>query len=187
MFRSPWLHGGRGLFRRIRRLRDHFRDAAFNLIARYRDRLSAFEDIMSPHLIDQVSRALESDVPTIAKAERLRTSYWHRLREFMASYDYIITPTIGVAAFRLDQPMPSEIGGAPVERFSDVLLSTYAFSITGLPVIALPCGLNREGLPLSFQIVGHRLREDSVLEAASAYAAGISANTSKGRRSMGKA
>ena len=67
--------------------------------------------------------------------------------------------------------MPSEVGGVAVERFADVLLSTYAFSITGLPVMALPCGWNRAGLPLSMQIVGHRHREDSVLQAASVYAA----------------
>jgi amidase len=141
------------------------------MIARHAKRLEAHQPVMTANLIRQVTGALGYNVRDIAEAERLRTRYWHRLREFMQNYDYIMTPTLGVPAFRLDQPMPSEVNGIPVERFADVLLSTYAFSITGLPVIALPCGWNQSGLPMSLQIVGHRHREDSVLEAACAYEA----------------
>jgi len=144
---------------------------AFTMIARHAKRLEAHQPVMTANLIRQVTGALGYNVRDIAEAERLRTRYWHRLREFMQNYDYIMTPTLGVPAFRLDQPMPSEVNGIPVERFADVLLSTYAFSITGLPVIALPCGWNQSGLPMSLQIVGHRHREDSVLEAACAYEA----------------
>ena len=144
---------------------------AFAMVARQADRLEAHRDVMTANLIRQAAGALDYDLRSVTRAERLRTLYWHRLRTFMENYDYIITPTLGVPAFRIDQPMPSEVGGVAVERFADVLLSTYAFSVTGLPVMALPCGWNQAGLPLSFQIVGHRLREDLVLEAASAYAA----------------
>jgi hypothetical protein len=56
-----------------------------------------------------------------------------------------------------------------VERFYDVFLFTYAFSVTGLPAISVPCGFTRDGLPVGLQMVGHRLREDAVLEAAAAY------------------
>jgi len=48
-------------------------------------------------------------------------------------------------------------------------LSTYAFSITGLPVISLPAGLTKEGLPVGIQIVGPRFRDDRVIEAGVAY------------------
>ena len=143
---------------------------AFAMVARQADRLEAHRDVMTANLIRQVTGALDYDLRSVTRAERLRTRYWHRLRTFMQKFDYIITPTLGVPAFRLDQPMPAEVGGVVVERFADVLLSTYAFSITELPVIAVPCGWNRAGLPLSVQIVGHRHREDSVLQAASAYA-----------------
>jgi len=51
-----------------------------------------------------------------------------------------------------------------------VFLTTYAFSITGLPVMSVPCGLTSQRLPVGLQIVGRRLREDLVLEAAAAYA-----------------
>ena len=142
----------------------------FGMVARYADRLDVHRERMTPQLINQVTAALELDVRTITRAERLRTSYWHRVRAFLERYDYVLTPTIPVPAFRLDRPLPAEIGGVPVERFYDVFLTTYAFSITGLPVMSVPCGLTSQGLPVGLQIVGRRLREDLVLEAAAAYA-----------------
>jgi amidase len=142
----------------------------FGMVARYADRLDIHRDRMTPQLINQVTAALELDVRTITRAERLRTSYWHRVRAFLERYDYVLTPTIPVPAFRLDRPLPTQIGGVKVERFYDVFLTTYAFSITGLPVMSVPCGLTSQGLPVGLQIVGQRLREDLVLEAAAAYA-----------------
>jgi amidase len=142
----------------------------FGMVARYADRLDVHRDRMTQQLINQVTDALKLDVRTITRAERLRTAYWHRVRTFLERYDYILTPTISVPAFRLDRPLPTEIGGVPVERFYDVFLTTYAFSITGLPVMSVPCGLTSQGLPVGLQIVGRRLREDLVLEAAAAYA-----------------
>jgi amidase len=142
----------------------------FGMVARYADRLDAHRDRMTAQLINQVTDALKLDVRTITRAERLRTAYWHRVRRFLERYDYILTPTVSVPAFRLDQPLPTDVGGVPVERFYDVFLTTYAFSITGLPAMSVPCGLTSAGLPVGLQIVGRRLREDLVLEAAAAYA-----------------
>ena len=35
--------------------------------------------------------------------------------------------------------------------------------------MAVPCGLTGNGLPVGMQIVGHRLRDDSVISAAAVY------------------
>ena len=77
---------------------------------------------------------------------------------------------MGAPPFRLDAPLPATVGGIPVERYYDVYLATYAFSVTGLPIVAVPCGLTADGLPVGMQIVGRRLRDDSVINAAAAYA-----------------
>ena len=63
------------------------------------------------------------------------------------------------------------VGGRPVARYYDVFFAAYAFSVTGLPAMSVPCGFTRNGLPVGLQIVGRRLREDRVLEAAAAYEA----------------
>ncbi len=67
--------------------------------------------------------------------------------------------------------MPTTVAGVAVERYYDVYLATYAFSVTGLPIAAVPCGFTATDLPVGIQIVGRRQREDLVLHAAAAYQA----------------
>jgi amidase len=142
----------------------------FGMVARYAHLIGDNADVMTPALLRQIDAGMKVDVRTVTDAERLRTSYWHRVRRFFDKYDYIVTPAVGATAFRLDQPLPATVGGQAAV-FRDVFLFSYAFSVTGLPVAAVPCGVTAAGLPVGIQIVGRRLREDLVLEAASAYAA----------------
>ena len=142
---------------------------AFGMVGRYADYLDAYRPLMSAQLARQVADALAVDVRTITAAERMRSAYYQRVRAFLTRYDYLLCPTTGVPAFRLDRPLPDEIGGKRVARFYDAFLFTYAFSVTGLPAISVPCGFTRDCLPVGLQIVSRRLREDLVLEAAAAY------------------
>jgi amidase len=144
---------------------------AFALIARFADRVEAEGARMTAPLLQQVAAARAFDVRGVARAERLRSAYYQRLRAFLERYDHVLTPTAGVPAFRIDRPLPTEIGGRPVARYYDAFLFTYAFSVAGLPAISVPCGFTGDGLPVGLQIVGRRLREDAVLEAAAALAA----------------
>ena len=144
---------------------------AFAMIARYADHVERDGDRMTAPLRNQVAAADAFDVRAVARAERRRSAYYQRVRAFLERHDFILTPTAGITAFRIDQPLPTTIGGRAVERYYDALLFTYAFSVTGLPVISVPCGFTSHGLPVGLQIVGRRLRDDAVLATAAALAA----------------
>jgi amidase len=146
---------------------------AFAMIARYADRIDAHGEQMSAPLRRQVADARSFDVRGVARAERLRSAYYQRVRTFLERYEFILTPTSGVPAFRIDQPLPTHIAGRPVARYYDAFLFTYAFSVTGLPAISVPCGFTSTGMPVGLQIIGRRLRDDAVLEAAAAFAAAV--------------
>jgi amidase len=143
----------------------------FGMIARYANRAEAAGGQMTRLLLDQLEEARHLDMRAVAEAERLRTRYWHGVRRLFERYDYIVAPTIGAPAFRLDEPLPGMVGGRPVARPSDVYRYTYAFTIVGLPVAAVPCGHTREGLPVGLQIVARRLADESALQAAAAFTA----------------
>ncbi|AIB12652.1 hypothetical protein ABAZ39_11745 [Azospirillum argentinense] len=143
---------------------------AFGMVGRYADLLDHHRAEMTAPLVNQIEDALKRSVREVAAAERLRGDYWHRVRRVLERFDHIIAPSVGIAAFDLDRPLPTEIAGRPLERFYDVFLGTYAFSVTGLPVVAVPCGFTSAGLPVGVQIVGRRLRDDRALEAAAAFA-----------------
>ena len=142
---------------------------SFNLIARLADRYDAHGNLMTSQITNQVEAAQNVDLRAVTQAERQRTAYWHRVRNLLEHYDFIMCPTVGVPAFRLDSPLPTHVGGRAVDHFYDVILTTYAFSITGLPALSVPCGFTTAGLPIGLQIVGPRQREDRVLALGAAY------------------
>lgn len=131
----------------------------YAMIARYADYFERSKTLLTPPMQRQIGNAMGLDVKTVVNAERLRTRYWHRFRGLLERYDYLVLPVCGVAGFRRDGERP------PYE----VYLSTYAISVVGLPAISIPCGETSSGLPVGLQIVGRRLREDRVLEAAALY------------------
>jgi amidase len=139
------------------------------MVGRYAHRIDAGRDRMTAHLLGQVDDGLKMSLKQVTEAERLRTAYWHRVRALLTHHDYIITPTIGAPAFLLDEPLPTTVGGKKLARYYDVYRYTYAFSVVGLPVTAVPCGFTREGLPVGLQIVARRMADESALEAAAAY------------------
>ena len=141
----------------------------FGMVGRYAHRLATGRDRMTAHLLGQVDDGLRLTVAQVTDAERLRTRYWHRVRAVLERYDYIVTPTIGAPAFPLEGPMPTEVAGKKVARYYDVYRFTYAFSVVGLPVAAVPCGHTQAGLPVGLQIAARRTRDDQALQAAAAY------------------
>ncbi len=141
----------------------------FGMIARYADRFDAHSDLMTQQLVNQISAAFELSVRDVTRSERLRTQYWHRVRKFFDKFDFIIAPAVGAPPFRLDEPLPKTVGGKAVARFQDVFMATYVFSVTGLPMISLPCGLTTDGRPVGMQIITKRLRDDMAIKIGAFY------------------
>jgi Asp-tRNA(Asn)/Glu-tRNA(Gln) amidotransferase A subunit family amidase len=141
------------------------------MVGRYAHRVEAARGKMTAHLLGQVDDALRLDLKTVTEAERLRTRYWHRVRAMFERFDYIATPAIGAPAFLLDEPLPSMVGTRPVAKFYDAYRYSYAFSVVGLPVVAVPCGFTREGLPVGLQIAARRLNDEAALAIAAAFLA----------------
>ncbi len=46
---------------------------------------------------------------------------------------------------------------------------TYPFNMTGQPVASVPCGFDRDGLPIGMQLIAPWFRDDLVLAVSHAY------------------
>ena len=126
---------------------------------------------MSSQLIGQVTDALKLDVKTVTRAERLRTDYYHRVRKFLEIYDYILLPTVGAPAFRLDQPLPTTVGGKAGQSLLRRFFGCYAFSVVGLPQCPAPWSASRWAVFPWACDRGPSPARGQGLEAAASYAA----------------
>ena len=94
------------------------------------------------------------------KAQRVRTLIQKDFENVFKDVDLLLTPTTPSAAFALDEK-PTD----PVQMYlQDVY--TVTVNLANLPGIAIPTGLDKKGLPLSLQLIGPRLSEQRLLNAA---------------------
>ncbi|MGH7388642.1 MAG: amidase [Candidatus Rokuibacteriota bacterium] len=142
-----------------------------SMVAVHGDKLPKWRDVMQPNLVKNVEQGLTLTAADAARCETARTALHHRVREFFARHDLLLTPTTAVKPFPVEQWYPAEINGQPMPTYVDWVLLTYAFTVVGLPAISVPCGFTTDGLPVGLQIVGRWRDEATVLRAAAAFEA----------------
>jgi amidase len=142
-----------------------------SMVASHADKLPAWKEQMQKGLVWNIEQGLKLSPEEIARAEVLRTTLWHRVRAFMETRELLLLPTVAVPPFPVEQPYPTEINGKPLDNYTQWFFLTYGITVTALPVISVPCGFTKSGLPVGLQIVGRRRQEAMVLRAAAAFEA----------------
>jgi aspartyl-tRNA(Asn)/glutamyl-tRNA(Gln) amidotransferase subunit A len=88
------------------------------------------------------------------------------MRQFMQTYDLLVTPAVAVPAF--DARPAGQVPMDPSAMLSWTPFS-YPFNLTQQPACTIPCGLTQDGLPIGLQFVGPMFGDALVLRAARAY------------------
>ncbi|MGU3664516.1 amidase [Methylobacterium sp. A49B] len=106
--------------------------------------------------------------PDYLRAEQVRALIMAEMAAILAEADVIVGPTAPLTAWRTDETSVA-IGGRPESVLAASWRLTYPFNLTGLPAIALPCGFDRRGLPISLQIAARPFGEPLMLRVAHQY------------------
>ena len=125
--------------------------------------------LMKDTVIWNIEQGLKLSGVDVARAEAKRTQLYHRVREFMERYEFLILPVSQVAPFPVDIDWVREINGVKMGSYIDWMATCYAITLTGLPAISVPCGFTSDGLPIGLQIVGRHQRDFDVLQLAFAF------------------
>ncbi len=102
-----------------------------------------------------------------ANAHSLRSAMNGALRITMRDIDVLAGPSTAKASYPVT---PEELyGPIPTNRDPWDSRFTVPFDFSGLPTIALPCGLDSNGMPVSLQFSGHHLSEPMLVGAGHAF------------------
>ena len=129
----------------------------------------AHRDLMKDTVIWNIERGLKLSGMDVARAEATRTEIFHRVREFLDEYEYLLLPAAQVPPFDIEQPWVTEINGIRMGSYIDWMAVCYVITLTGLPSICVPCGFTDAGLPIGMQIVGRHHHDFEVLQLAQAF------------------
>jgi amidase len=117
--------------------------------------------------------------PDIGRAVVLRTALFHRMREFLDTYDALILPVAPLPAFDAELQYPAVVAGLDQDDYLGWMRTVCHVTVTGHPAISMPAGFTEAGTPLGVQIVGRHRGERELLsiakgfETATGYAARV--------------
>jgi len=99
------------------------------------------------------------------KAEQVRMLLCDEFRRIFDQVDVVITPTEPITAWHKGRDTVG-IAGVDESVLAASWRLTYPFNLTGLPAISVPCGFDKEGMPIGLQIAGRPFDESTVLRCA---------------------
>jgi amidase len=135
----------------------------------YGDHVRNRRELVKDTVIWNVEAGMKLTGPRLGQAEHKRTELYHRLRQFMEIYEFLVLPVSQVPPFDVTQPYITEINGIKMQTYIDWMKSCYYITVTGLPAISVPSGFTPEGLPVGLQIVGRHQDDFGVLQLAHAF------------------
>jgi aspartyl-tRNA(Asn)/glutamyl-tRNA(Gln) amidotransferase subunit A len=97
------------------------------------------------------------------KAMQARTLIRRDFQQAFEKCDALVMPTSPGTAF----PLGARTGDPLQMYLSDIL--TISVNLAGLPGMSVPCGFDRDGLPVGLQLVAPPLEEARLLRIAAAY------------------
>src|ERR1051325_7029062 len=97
------------------------------------------------------------------KAQRVRALIKKDFDEAFKRCDVIVTPTAPTTAFKLGEKTQD-----PLQMYlSDIY--TISINLAGLPAVSLPCGFDKDGMPIGMQLIGKHFDEATILRVAHYY------------------
>jgi aspartyl-tRNA(Asn)/glutamyl-tRNA(Gln) amidotransferase subunit A len=91
------------------------------------------------------------------KALKVRTLIKNDFQEAYKKCDVIIGPTMPCTAFKI-----GELINDPIQMYTIDIL-TCPVNLAGLPALSIPCGFDKNELPIGFQIIGNYFDESGIL------------------------
>ena len=156
---------------------DFYPDESEMLFRTWFDFWCARSYLMTPHLIDdkknregltdyfRTNIQHGKDISGASLFEALNNigKYRKYTQSIFNNYDLLITPTIAVKPFKINE-YPEEINGIKCDSpFWDWTPFTYIFNLTGNPAASIPVARSKDNLPIGMQVVGGLMKENLIL------------------------
>lgn len=125
-------------------------------------------DAFGPNVGGNIRSGLAITAEALGAAEGARSRLWTEFAEFFGRFDALVTPCMAVPPFDVESNYPETVAGRPMDTYIDWVAPTFVLSLTSLPVVCVPAGLDSNRLPVGLQVMGPQFGEERALLVAAA-------------------
>ena len=125
-------------------------------------------EMLDPGLRDIARSGAAISLREYLSADAERGAYGSVMRQFMETYDFVLTPSVATVAFDTGRLAPEDEEGRAWLSWTPY---SFPFNLTQQPAASVPCGFTHDSLPIGLQIVGRMFDDAGVLAACAAYEA----------------
>jgi len=124
---------------------------------------------LKPEAQWEVEGGLGLTAADVYKASVGRAAWYQAVVQLFERYDYLLLPSAQVFPFDATVHWPTTINGVTMDTYHRWMEVVIPGTLSGCPVINVPVGFSRTGLPMGMQIIGRPHADLSVLQIAYAY------------------
>lgn len=128
--------------------------------------------LLSPSMLAGIDAGLALSAADLNQALVKRTAFFRAIQKAFGDYDFILTPCLAAPAVAADHPVNAilEVSGRPAGTLRRAWFPYLSlFDLSGHPALALPCGIDRHGVPMGIQLVAPWWKENRLLAAGRAW------------------
>ncbi|MEP3276675.1 MAG: amidase family protein [Stappiaceae bacterium] len=155
---------------------------AESLYAAYGELVSKEPEMIGSNVRGNILEAAQLSLLDTARADAAHTALYRRFQTVFDDIDYLVCPATAVSPFPVEENHPVEINGRPLDGYFAWYAITWALSLTGCPIVTIPCGFDHNNMPFGIQIVGKRFSDLDLLQLSHALETAL-ARDGLGRRS----
>jgi aspartyl-tRNA(Asn)/glutamyl-tRNA(Gln) amidotransferase subunit A len=120
---------------------------------------------------DVIARGRQYSGTEYIDAMHRRTQLRGQFVKLFQRVDILVTPTVAVTAFGAGTLGIDRVDGREVDRHLGWSPFSWPINLAGAPAATIPCGFDRDGLPIGLQIVAPWLEEGRIFRVAAAVEA----------------
>ena len=133
-----------------------------------------YEDIekrknLKPEAVWEIENGLTLSGQDIYDAALKKSKWYNSASELFEKFDLLVLPSTQVWPFNLENIYPVSINNQKMDTYHRWMQVTIPAGLLGLPVVNIPIGFGKTGLPAGIQLIGSRGSDGYILSIAQAW------------------
>jgi aspartyl-tRNA(Asn)/glutamyl-tRNA(Gln) amidotransferase subunit A len=142
---------------------------AFEACIVHAENLRIRRHLFTPHVLDRILPGLDiSGERYIQALDQRPRRLWEFLRTTLTPGTVLVLPTLRCLVPTIAETDQEKLGALP-DLVGEMTYWTRWLNYLGLPALSLPCGIDRNGMPIGMQLVGPPMADRTLLSIAVAY------------------